>query len=425
MGLQSLLIPLSSPTLHDILIFFIIVLAGKGIGFNNNLESWKHNKAFLAQSIMTPSFWKEYIKEIEMIFEDSIKLMESKQQSSSFDINFKEWAVRLLAIEGYTKEPISKELSYKINIWIKSIIFHRLLPKFIATYVPPFNLFKKKYLKNDEWLKKYFDDLVEKRREEINQMKKYNSDILTTLICANTKNKLKDEEIRIIIYETFIGISTTTNSVSFLVYLLCKNPLIKEKVYAEIDKVFHNDKTRPITYDDISTIKLPYTEACVNESLCLISTVLYTLRCAIDDGNACSFNWKAGQKFIVHYNFIHLNKKHWEDPVKFNPERFIKNDEYIEKNSFILFGGGNKMCPARLLAMNSIKIIIVLFFRKYDIELVESEAPLKRSCVLLINECKELKVNPPSLGTTTTPMVPFGCWVRVPSNDCTTEEPAI
>ncbi|CAG8748466.1 6350_t:CDS:2, partial [Racocetra fulgida] len=231
-------------------------LAGKGIGFNNNLESWKHNKAFLAQSIMTPSFWKEYIKEIEMIFEDSIKLMESKQQSSSFDIDFKEWAVRLLAIEGYTKEPISKELSYKINIWIKSIIFHRLLPKFIATYVPPFNLFKKKYLKNDEWLKKYFDDLVEKRREEINQMKKYNSDILTTLICANTKNKLKDEEIRIIIYETFIGIST---------------------VYAEIDKVFYNDKTRPITYDDISTIKLPYTEACVNESLRLISTVLYTL----------------------------------------------------------------------------------------------------------------------------------------------------
>lgn len=120
--------------------------------------------------------------------------------------------------------------------------------------------------------------------------------------------------------------------------------------------------------------------------------MLYTLRCAIDDGNACGFNWKAGQEFIVHYNFIHLNKKHWEDPVKFNPERFIKNDEYIEKNSFIPFGGGNKMCPARLLAMNSIKTIIVLFFRKYDIELVESEAPLKRSCVLLINECKELKV---------------------------------
>ncbi|CAG8827719.1 2323_t:CDS:1, partial [Racocetra persica] len=40
----------------------------------------------------------------------------------------------------------------------------------------------------------------------------------------------------------------------------------------------------------ISTIKLAYTEACVNESLRLISTVLYTLRCVIDDGNACDFN---------------------------------------------------------------------------------------------------------------------------------------
>jgi cytochrome P450 len=71
--------------------------------------------------------------------------------------------------------------------------------------------------------------------------------------------------------------------------------------------------------------------------------------------------------------------------VKFNPERFI------EKNSFIPFGSRNKMCAARLFAMNA-KTIIVLFFRKYNIELVNPKAPLKRTCVLLINESKELKV---------------------------------
>lgn len=94
----------------------------------------------------------------------------------------------------------------------------------------------------------------------------------------------------------------------------------------------------------------------------------------------------------MHYNYIHRNKNHWTDPAKFNPEGFINNDGSIEKNRFIPFGGGNKMCPARLLAMNAIKTIIVLFFRKYNVELVDPEAPLKRTCVLLINECKELKV---------------------------------
>ncbi|CAG8480661.1 1067_t:CDS:1 [Racocetra persica] len=65
-------------------------LAGLGIGFNNNLESWKNNKAFLIQSVITPSFWKKYIKEIEMIFENSINLVECKQKSASFEIDFKE-----------------------------------------------------------------------------------------------------------------------------------------------------------------------------------------------------------------------------------------------------------------------------------------------------------------------------------------------
>ncbi|CAG8541278.1 15770_t:CDS:1, partial [Gigaspora margarita] len=43
----------------------------------------------------------------------------------------------------------------------------------------------------------------------------------------------------------------------------------------------------------------------------------------------------------------------------------------------------------------------------------------------ILDLSSHLKVKPPSSGTTTIPMVPFGCKVRVPSNDCTTEGPVI
>ncbi|CAG8496265.1 21545_t:CDS:2, partial [Gigaspora margarita] len=46
----------SSSNFNSHVEFELDELASKGIGFNNNLESWKYNKAFLAQSIMTLSF---------------------------------------------------------------------------------------------------------------------------------------------------------------------------------------------------------------------------------------------------------------------------------------------------------------------------------------------------------------------------------
>ncbi|GET03257.1 cytochrome P450 [Rhizophagus clarus] len=65
------------------------------------------------------------------------------------------------------------------------------------------------------------------------------------------------------------------------------------------------------------------------------------------------------------------------------------------KNTFPIFGGGIRICPGRKLAIIELKCLLILIYRKYDIELVDMNAPLNYSSDF-INVCKELivKVKP-------------------------------
>ncbi|CAG8565272.1 8426_t:CDS:2, partial [Dentiscutata erythropus] len=59
------------------------------------------------------------------------------------------------------------------------------------------------------------------------------------------------------------------------------------------------------------------------------------------------------------------------------------------KNSFVMFGGGLRMCPGRKLAMIELKCLVTMIYRKYDVELVDMNVPLKTKSTFLTS-CEEL-----------------------------------
>ncbi|CAG8699097.1 9001_t:CDS:1, partial [Ambispora gerdemannii] len=68
--------------------------------------------------------------------------------------------------------------------------------------------------------------------------------------------------------------------------------------------------------------------------------------------------------------------------------RFLKT---VEKNSFMPFGGGVKLCPDKHVAIASLKALMVLLFGKYEVELVNPNQPLK-IVYKLDNACQEMKI---------------------------------
>ena len=72
------------------------------------------------------------------------------------------------------------------------------------------------------------------------------------------------------------------------------------------------------------------------------------------------YKWPAGTMFQANVVAIHEQQDHWEDPEKFNPDRWLVEGFEPKQCSFITFGGGLRICPGRKLAMIELVCLMVL-----------------------------------------------------------------
>src|SRR5205085_7023540 len=149
------------------------------------------------------------------------------------------------------------------------------------------------------------------------------------------------------------------------------------------ETVLGNDLTRPITSKDLD--KLQYCEAVIKEVSRHRPIVYANARMNVEKDEVGGFIWPEETSFQILYSAILKRKDYWTDPEKFDPDRFYKieeSDKYILekqniKNTFTMFGEGIRKCPGRKLAMIELKCLLASVYRKYDVELVDINAPLK------------------------------------------------
>ncbi|CAB4408556.1 unnamed protein product [Rhizophagus irregularis] len=158
----------------------------------------------------------------------------------------------------------------------------------------------------------------------------------------------------------------------------------------EIDSIFQGDKTRSITKDDFYC--LSYCEAIVKEAARVFPIKHMLTRCIDKPDEVAGYQWPAGTLFLINIKAIHNCDDYWEEPNKFNPDRWMVENFEPKKNSFIMFGGGLRLCPGRKLAMIELVCLMALLFRKYEINLVDMDAPIKTTSDGVVTACKELLV---------------------------------
>ncbi|PKK62901.1 cytochrome P450, partial [Rhizophagus irregularis] len=165
------------------------------------------------------------------------------------------------------------------------------------------------------------------------------------------------------------------NMLSLIVYYIAHNPDVKRKMLKEIDSIFQGDKMRPITKDDF--YNLGYCEAIVKEVARIHPVVHLLSRCFDKPSKIAKYHWPADTVFLVNLKAIHNNDDDWEEPNKFNPDRWMDENFEPKKNSFLMFGGGLRLCPGRKLATIGLVCLIALLFRKYEIDLADMNTPIK------------------------------------------------
>ncbi|KAF0478256.1 cytochrome P450 [Gigaspora margarita] len=315
-----------------------------------------------------------------------------------------------------------------INQLIAGTGLFAFLPPFVRHYVPFIRGKANEILKDRDFIFEKLDKIIKKRRQEIEviQNEDLKNDMLTSSIIANTKRDVNykkiveeifppmtDIEIRANILEAFFaGTDTTANLFSFVTYYLCHYPEVKQKMLAEIDSIFSQNSSFQLIYSDLS--KLKYCEAIIKEVERILPVANIVARYPSEPIEVGGYQWPADTQFQIDLATIHRHKNYWTNPEIFDPDRFfldnksesylnVKNDDLKDdhnekenqkigqKYSFIMFGGGIRICPGRKLAMIEVLSLMVYVFGKYNVELIDIEAPLKTKSSL-ITSCQELMV---------------------------------
>ncbi|EXX75288.1 sterol 14-demethylase [Rhizophagus irregularis DAOM 197198w] len=413
-------------------------IEGKGLVFNNNFKSWIYNRHFFLQAIMSPKFTDEAIDWTNERFNkldsywNKLFLKEEIIKENKNIFNMFQWLnqysfdmiIKLLTgkrpdlmkayFDTFGDEKSgpsaivcdSAKIVQALRIFLADYaIFYSISP-FLRHYFPFFKNKADNLLQNMKFVNKKLDAIIKKRRQEIEDIpldEHLPHDILTSMIIKNTlrdvnyieagkaTKAMTDTEIRGNLFDGLLGgCNKTANMLSFIIYYISRNPDVKKKMLKEIDSIFQDDKIRPITKDDYYS--LSYCEAIVKEVARILPAMRSFSRYTNKSDKIAGYQWPAGITFIIDIKAIHNKDDYWEEPNRFNPDRWMVENFEPKKNSFIMFGGGLRSCPGRKLAMIELVCTMVLLFRKYDINLVDTNSPIKTRSIAIFVDCFELLV---------------------------------
>ncbi len=175
------------------------------------------------------------------------------------------------------------------------------------------------------------------------------------------------------------GHETSSNALSWLLYLLSSRPDCLQRVREEFDAVLGD---APLSHGDVA--KCTFATQVIQEGLRLYPPFWMVDRVAMADDQVGDLPIPQGSTVIVFVYGAHHARQHWPDPEIFDPERFIKGSEKLRTPfTYLPFGGGPRVCIGNHYAMLQILMILSTLLRRYDLHLVPGQTIQPRAVVIL------------------------------------------
>jgi cytochrome P450 len=165
------------------------------------------------------------------------------------------------------------------------------------------------------------------------------------------------------------GHETSSNALSWLLYLLSSRPQILAHVRQEFDTVLGD---APLSHGDVP--KFPFSTQVIQEALRLYPPFWMIDRMAIADDRVEDLEIPAGSTVIVYVYGAHHAPRYWENPESFNTDRFTKGNEKLQTPfTYLPFGAGPRGCIGGNYAMLQILMIMSVLLRRYDFDLTPGQ----------------------------------------------------
>ena len=360
------------------------ILLGNGLVTSDG-DTWKNSRRIVGNEFNS----KSIIKFSNLMISDTNKLIQSwkvlcQQKKGPLEIDVNKEMMTLTfniigdslfgSLLGEKSHIIQDNLGTATDIIIKRIMTGINTPSILPT---PDNLKLSKINNNFE---KIVYDIMEKDNliEEELKEKKNNEEapinVLYKLLKANKKEgkkalsiqQMRDEIMTLML----AGHETTSNLLTWTLYLLSKSPQKEQKLLEEL-----NSFEKPIlNYEDLK--ETPYLDAVIMESMRVLPPVPLTSRETIEEDEIGGYIIPSKTTIFMSQMITHNDPRFFNNPESFSPERFLNKDPYEEnQGSYFPFVLGPRRCIGEEFSLVEAKIILSGLIKNFTFSLKENFKP--------------------------------------------------
>jgi len=206
-------------------------------------------------------------------------------------------------------------------------------------------------------------------------------DLLSMLLLSqdeDTGQHLTDEQVRDEAMTLFVaGHETTAQAMAWSWYLLAQNPGQFERLRKE---------------------GMPYALQVMKESMRLYPPAFVLARSALRDTLIGGFRIRKDEIVLIAPWLLHRDPRLFEDPLRFDPDRFLPDREAaLPRFAYMPFGGGKRICIGNQFALMEGQIILSTIAPHVSMELV-SRRPIGLQPFITLRPKGGVNVNVRRLG---------------------------
>ncbi|GLT78349.1 hypothetical protein SLA2020_498880 [Shorea laevis] len=192
---------------------------------------------------------------------------------------------------------------------------------------------------------------------------------------SDPKTPLTMTHLRALLMDMVIGGSdTSANTVEFTMAELLSHPEVLRKAQEELDAVVGRDNN----VEESHIHKLPYLLAIMKESLRLHPALpLMVPHCPSQTCTVGGYTIPKGCRVFVNVWAIHRDPSIWENPLEFNPDRFLNSNWDFSGSDFryLPFGSGRRICAGIAMAERMVLYSLATLLHSFDWKFPVGEKP--------------------------------------------------